>query len=375
MNLERHLMVASIVLGVATVLALSALATIQGDRSLIQIGSIACLLMGFVLIGSVWGSRAICRPLKRIQEQLVLHDLDVAMTTPPRISRWIFRNEAENFLRFQKSVERLQQTLAERQREQRRAWDRALLTDQLKTQFLDDVRERLNRPLAVIDQQLHTLLQMNAERLPSTQRQSIASIQTSTGQLRGLVHDVIEISILEASQIGLSMTMVPLREFIEETIQAHRAILQQKAGMDAVLSTKLCAEFPDEPIVLRADPRRLRQIFDNLLGNAIKFTHQGSITVRVFHRESTVEIVIEDTGEGIHHADLATLFMEYRQAGSIKSRRQGTGLGLAICKRLVELHGGTISVKSELGNGSAFSIVLPLEDHRGIVSEVKLDVV
>jgi signal transduction histidine kinase len=109
-----------------------------------------------------------------------------------------------------------------------------------------------------------------------------------------------------------------------------------------------------------ADPVRLQQILINLIGNAIKFTQQGSITISSSREHGFVELTVTDTGSGMAEEDLLVIFEKFRQLDSSSTRnRGGTGLGLAITERLVQLHGGIIRVTSTLGEGSCFSFTIP----------------
>jgi signal transduction histidine kinase len=105
----------------------------------------------------------------------------------------------------------------------------------------------------------------------------------------------------------------------------------------------------------------VRQILTNVVGNAVKFTTEGSVTVQVEKRHNFAVIVVSDTGPGIAADDHAAIFEEYRQSGDLSVRRVGTGLGLAITRRLVRMHSGWIEVESQLGKGSRFTIVLPCQ--------------
>jgi signal transduction histidine kinase len=111
----------------------------------------------------------------------------------------------------------------------------------------------------------------------------------------------------------------------------------------------------------RGDERRLTQVLLNLVGNAIKFTDQGSIGIAVAMSNDCFELAVSDTGPGIAKADQARIFEEFQQVDSSSTRQKGgTGLGLAISKRIVEMHGGGITVDSELGIGSTFRVVIPV---------------
>jgi signal transduction histidine kinase len=113
-------------------------------------------------------------------------------------------------------------------------------------------------------------------------------------------------------------------------------------------------------VFAHADARRVRQILQNLVGNAIKFTQQGEVSVAVFGEGSRARISVRDTGPGISPAERAMIFEEYRQAGDERTMRRGTGLGLAITRRLVLMHGGMIEVESQVGRGSRFDVTLPM---------------
>ena len=107
-------------------------------------------------------------------------------------------------------------------------------------------------------------------------------------------------------------------------------------------------------------PERVRQILQNLVGNAIKFTQSGEVVITLQRDGSRALVRVRDTGPGISSAERAMIFEEYKQAGEEQVRRRGTGLGLAIARRLVLMHGGLITVESEVGKGSTFTVTLPL---------------
>jgi signal transduction histidine kinase len=121
-------------------------------------------------------------------------------------------------------------------------------------------------------------------------------------------------------------------------------------------------------VIAHADPRRVRQILTNLVGNAIKFTSRGDVVVRVVRDRAHALASVIDTGPGISAAERAVIFEEYKQAKEERPRKRGTGLGLAIARRLVLMHGGTIQVESELGQGSTFKVYLPLWKAEGASS-------
>jgi signal transduction histidine kinase len=146
-----------------------------------------------------------------------------------------------------------------------------------------------------------------------------------------------------------------LGEICEEAMTSTRGLILDKEG-----EVELVRDYPQQWPVVRIDKMRMKQALINLLGNAAKYTDQGYIALRVRPNGESVHIVVEDTGMGIapEHHDL--VFQEFRQVESTAARRRmGTGLGLPITRHLVERHGGTVTLQSELGRGSLFTITLP----------------
>src|SRR5690606_12063542 len=115
-----------------------------------------------------------------------------------------------------------------------------------------------------------------------------------------------------------------------------------------------------------ADPRRVRQVLSNVVGNAIKFTSVGSLNLSVEKQGAFISVTVTDTGPGIASDEHESIFEEYRQSGDLSVQRAGTGLGLAITRRLVEMHGGNIKLQSTLGVGSEFTITLPADPPPGL---------
>ena len=196
--------------------------------------------------------------------------------------------------------------------------------------------------------------------LTADQRQLVEVLRLSGDSLLGVINDVLDFSKIEAGKLELMLEPVTLRTALEDAavILAERA---HRQGLDLVLDI-------DErlPLVVQADRLRLRQVVTNLVGNAIKFTEHGQVTLRAFPLAQTQErvklrIEVEDTGIGIAPQSLGLLFRPFVQADSAMNRRYGgTGLGLAICKRIVEAMGGEIGVTSEPGKGSCFFFKLEL---------------
>ena len=114
-------------------------------------------------------------------------------------------------------------------------------------------------------------------------------------------------------------------------------------------------------MIVDADPKRVRQILTNIVGNAIKFTQKGEVVVSVSRQGAYANLSVSDTGPGINATERAVIFEDYKQANEEQRMKRGTGLGLAIARRLVLMHGGTIEVESEVGRGSTFTVLLPVQ--------------
>jgi len=181
-------------------------------------------------------------------------------------------------------------------------------------------------------------------------RENLSVIRSSGDHLRALIDDILDLSALESGELRLSSRAIDVYPIAQEVVR--------EAGI-AASAKGLTLELSGKPAVAFADPRRVRQIIGNVVGNAIKFTSKGSVTVRVDPRDGGVSIAIADTGPGIAPKDHEAIFREYFQTGDARRQRVGTGLGLAISRRLVQMHRGFIDLRSQLGRGSLFTIVLP----------------
>lgn len=250
--------------------------------------------------------------------------------------------------------------------QQKRAAERLAEVDYLKTQFLAVMSHELRTPLNSIIGFSKVLLKGIDGPINERQAQDLKYIHESGQHLLSLVQDIIDISRINAGKMELQLEEVDLREIVQSALDAVAPLLQEKP-------ITLEQHIGDVP-PLYADRRRLRQILLNLLSNAIKFTERGFISVSAQtveswnacteRQESFVQISVSDTGIGIPPDRLTEIFEEFTQVDSSDSRsRDGAGLGLPITKKLIELHGGRIWVKSKLGEGSTFTFTLPLNSH------------
>ncbi len=178
---------------------------------------------------------------------------------------------------------------------------------------------------------------------------ALRTIRQSATRLAGLANDTLALSRVEQGELNLAADPVNLAEIIAETV----AVLEPERKIDVVMS--------GTDAVVRGDPSRLRQVFENVIGNAVKYSPDGqSVGVRVTETELTVRVAVTDRGIGVPAEEIKFLFERFTRASNAKrSRIKGTGLGLYLAKTLVERHGGAIEVESTLGEGSTFTIVLP----------------
>jgi signal transduction histidine kinase len=185
-------------------------------------------------------------------------------------------------------------------------------------------------------------------------------IAGASRHLLQMIDEILDLARIEASRVELSVTPVQVPSFVEELADAAR-LLARKNGNQ--LSMQLSEDAG--ALALQADVTRLRQCMLNLLSNACKFTEQGHVTLRVGRAElegaPAVAFAVQDTGIGMNDEQLSRVFQPFEQADASTTRRfGGTGLGLAITSQLVRLMGGTLSAKSVPGQGSTFTLTLPL---------------
>jgi PAS domain S-box-containing protein len=225
-----------------------------------------------------------------------------------------------------------------------------------KDEFLATMSHELRTPLNAVMMLTETLLEEMGGPLNERQRAALLDIQASGRHLLELITDVLDLASVEAGQLELHLEDC----VIADVCQSSLLLVKEAAGKKGL---KLAYGLNDGFAVMRADPRRLKQVLVNLLSNAVKFTPAGGkirLEVGVDPAAEVVRFSVVDTGIGIAAEDLAKLFRPFTQVDSRLSRQyEGAGLGLALVRRLVELHGGGITVESEPGRGSRFTVSLP----------------
>jgi len=222
-----------------------------------------------------------------------------------------------------------------------------------KSDFLAAMSHELRTPLNSILAFSEILLEGMAGPLNEEQSKQLSMINSSGKHLLELINDVLDLSRIEAGRMPLTVGEFELREEIEPLV---RGLSAQAAEKDLTL----VAEYPPEPVLMRTDARKVRQILLNLLSNAVKFTDRGQVRMTVSTTKEGASIVVSDTRPGIAEADQPALFEPFTQASTtVAGKPEGTGLGLAISARLAETLGGTLVVASRPGEGAVFTLEIP----------------
>lgn len=226
-----------------------------------------------------------------------------------------------------------------------------------KSEFLANMSHEIRTPLNAVIGLTEAVLRSDIER---EHREHLETVLNSAESLLSVINDILDFSKIEAGKLDLERIPFHVRSTMQDTL---KTLELRAAEKDLKLTHDVHRTVPD---ILVGDPGRLRQILTNLTSNAIKFTDQGNVALRVTsHRqahESLLKFEVEDSGVGISPADLERLFAPFEQADSSITRKHGgTGLGLSICRQLVDLMGGRIEAESTPGKGTTFRFEIPFE--------------
>jgi signal transduction histidine kinase len=197
-------------------------------------------------------------------------------------------------------------------------------------------------------------------------RAVLERLQANGKHLLNLINDVLDLSKIEAGQLTLDLGDYSLTDVVQTVVTDVEPLATGK-------SLSLTAEVGTDLPAGHGDGRRLAQVLLNLVGNAIKFTDRGQVTIRARAADGQFAVAVSDTGPGIATSDQEKLFKEFQQAdNTITKQKGGTGLGLAISKRIIEMHGGRIWLDSEVGKGSTFTFTVPVRAERQVTGDGQL---
>lgn len=264
------------------------------------------------------------------------------------------REAEERDARMYEELTRLNNELAAAQRELAKKNAELARLNEQKNRFLGLAAHDLRNPLEVINVYSRFLLDEAAERLEEEQLDFVRTIMRSSNFMLALVDDLLDVSKIEAGRLELELSEVDLRALVERNVELNRRLAERK-------EIKILFEsLPDLPR-LRLDASKIEQVLNNLVGNAVKFSPRGStVEVGLEDADGSVVLYVKDEGPGVPAGESEKLFEPFtRRSARGTEGEKGTGLGLAIVKRIVEGHGGRITVESEPGAGATFAVSLP----------------
>lgn len=265
-----------------------------------------------------------------------------------------YRSRTELFTRRQLRTAQGIAQIAAMALENARLFEQAEAANRLKSDFLAAMSHELRTPLQIIMGYNELLLEDESRSLEEEQTEMLKKIDRSARELLDLVNATLDVSRLETGQLPLHLQQVSLVALLHE-VGSEIPGLREKADLE--FCWKIARELP----LLQTDYVKLKVILKNLIGNALKFTEKGRVTVKVHASAGGIEICVSDTGIGIAPEAIPIIFDPFRQLERATTRRYGgVGLGLYIVRRMLDLLGGTVAVESQLGKGSTFRVWLPL---------------
>ncbi|HEY9783457.1 MAG TPA: sensor histidine kinase [Leptolyngbyaceae cyanobacterium] len=341
------------------------LAVAQMDNALFGLQEIKVILMvltvgllGANLLATLYLTRDLARPLEKLRDYaLNLQGYHAAEQVPHNFQIREVEQLAE-------AIDHMLERLKASAEEIETAWQEAQASNQMKSEFLATTSHELRTPLNAIIGCIRLVrdgcCDDRDEESEFLERADEAAIH-----LLGIINDLLDIAKIEAGKLSVVLEPIDLRQILKEVINLETVHIQQKG-------LQLIAAIEQEPILVKADPAKLKQVVLNVVGNAVKFTDSGSIKIETqskskidsgdSHSRSWVVVTVQDTGVGIDPAQQHKLFRPFVMVDGTTTRKYGgTGLGLAISRNLIELMGGSITLYSPgYGKGTTAEITLPL---------------
>jgi len=235
---------------------------------------------------------------------------------------------------------------------------KAIEASKQASRFLASISHDLRAPLASIMGFTEMLLE---EPLTEHQRAILLKVSRNAERMLGMINDLLDLHRIECGKMPISLSEVSIPMVARQVVETMAPLVK---GKDVVLSADAAPGLP----TVRTDEQKLTQILVNLVSNAIKFTPKGSVTISAAVLGGRVDVAVEDTGVGIRRRDFRRIFEEFTQAPRPGTPKGGSGLGLSIARKLARLLGGEIHVVSKLGQGSTFTVRLPISPTRGLLA-------
>jgi len=304
-------------------------------------------------------ARTISRPLKDLQDgvkAIAAGDLSTRVTISDGVEVTALADEFNSMAgRLKDLYDNLEKMVQERTIELQEANDRLHELDGLKSEFVSMASHELRSPMASMKMGVATVLREMIGPLNEDQKLMLGIAERNIDRLTTLTSELLDLTKIEAGQLDILPAEVDLVALAAEVVEAD-TLLAQHAGVDLELAA------PDEPVMVDCDRDRIYQVIQNLVGNAINFTEEGSVTVSVAKETAEMaRVCVKDTGLGIPDDAIDTIFDKWSRAhAETRSEKRGTGLGLAIGRGIVEAHGGTITLESKVGTGTSVCFTLPL---------------
>ncbi len=323
-------------------------------------------LISATLLASLYLARCLALPVEELRDYALHLHTHHASTPVPR------HFQIREFNQLAQALEQMVERLKAWAKEVENSWQEAKIANQTKSQFLAATSHELRNPLNIIINCIRLVL----DDLCDSRQEEIDFLKRadeSAIHLLGIINDLLDISKIEAGKLSVILQPTDLQQVLKEVINLQSVNIQQK-GLQLNLPQQMSG-----PILVNADPAKLKQVLLNVIGNAIKFTEQGSITITTkiekIDAQPQVAIIVQDTGIGIDPSQQQNLFRPFVMVDNVTTRKfGGTGLGLAISRNLMELMGGSITLESAgLNQGTTVQIVLPILDKSFLASEQKTE--